>query len=148
MAGSHITVIIRQEGEADVERKLEQGVFDLGRSEDCELCLEDISVSRHHARLHVSEDRIFIEDLDSGNGLWFNGRRVRTQTLVDGDEIVIDPFTIKVEFEELSETGQVTAELTAVGEEATQLLEDVPENKTDQLQRIYLLRTHPEFKKP
>ncbi|MEE2752224.1 MAG: FHA domain-containing protein [Myxococcota bacterium] len=121
MAVSQVTVVIHREGDVYMRRELKPGGFDLGRAEDCEICLEDISVSRRHARLHVSEERVFIEDLDSGNGCWFNGRRVRTQTLVDGDEIVIDPFTIKVEFPELSETGQVTAELTLAGEDSTQL---------------------------
>jgi len=121
MAVGQVTVVIHREGDVYMRRELSLGGFDLGRAEDCDICLEDISVSRRHARLHVSEERVFIEDLDSGNGCWFNGRRVRTQTLVDGDEIVIDPFTISLEFQELSVTGLVTAELTEAGEDATQL---------------------------
>ena len=117
-----ISVVIRKNGEIVSTKELEPGAFDIGRAEDCEIWLEDISVSRRHARLHVSEDRIFIEDLDSGNGCWFNGRRIRNQTLVDGDEVVLDPFSLHVQIEEMSVTGMVTAELTDLGEDATHLI--------------------------
>ena len=122
MSGNQITLVIRRDGEVLFRRDLEPGAFDIGRSEDCEICLEDIGVSRRHARLHVTDDRVFIEDLESGNGCWFDGRQVKNQTLVDGDVIVIDPFSMALEVEEPSVTGLVTDELTDAGEDATQLI--------------------------
>jgi pSer/pThr/pTyr-binding forkhead associated (FHA) protein/tetratricopeptide (TPR) repeat protein len=122
MSGNQITLVVRRDGEILFRRNLEPGAFDIGRSEDCEICLEDIGVSRRHARLHVTEDRVFIEDLGSGNGCWFDGRQVKNQTLVDGDVIVIDPFSMALEVEEPSVTGLVTDELTDGVEDATQLV--------------------------
>ncbi len=122
MSGNQVTLVVRRDGTVLFRRNLEPGAFDIGRSEDCEICLEDIGVSRRHARLHVTDDRVFIEDLGSGNGCWFDGRQVKNQTLVDGDVIVIDPFSMALEIEEPSVTGLLTDELTDEGEDATQLV--------------------------
>src|SRR5687768_10330501 len=43
------------------------GVIDIGRSADCPIQIDDPSVSRRHARLHVGTG-VEIEDLDSANG--------------------------------------------------------------------------------
>jgi two-component system response regulator AtoC len=43
------------------------GIVEIGRSPDCQIQVDDPSVSRHHARLHVGED-VAAEDLGSANG--------------------------------------------------------------------------------
>ena len=49
----------------------------------------DTKVSRHHAKLSLTEDpwRVHIRDLDSKNGVFVNGRKVDEWNLVDGDLI-------------------------------------------------------------
>lgn len=47
----------------------------IGRAADCDLRLDDILVSRHHARFLASRIGAGIEDLGSANGLYVNGRR-------------------------------------------------------------------------
>ncbi|HWA75846.1 MAG TPA: sigma 54-interacting transcriptional regulator [Polyangiaceae bacterium] len=42
-------------------------IVDIGRSADCQIQIDDPSVSRHHARLHIGAD-VEIEDLGSANG--------------------------------------------------------------------------------
>jgi pSer/pThr/pTyr-binding forkhead associated (FHA) protein len=56
------------------ERRLDDGAV-IGRAPDCDLRLEDPLVSRRHARVLGSEIGTGIEDLDSSNGLYVNGRR-------------------------------------------------------------------------
>ncbi|MGF1511240.1 MAG: FHA domain-containing protein [Myxococcota bacterium] len=52
----------------------------LGRIDENDLVLDDPSVSRHHARLTRTTEGIWIEDLDSVNGLLVNGEsQVRCQ---------------------------------------------------------------------
>ncbi|MED5370982.1 MAG: FHA domain-containing protein [Myxococcota bacterium] len=87
-----LELVIRRDGHPDERVVLESGVMVLGRAEDVDLCLPDIGVSRRHARLVVDTQGVTYEDLGSGNGSWFMGKRVRTQTVVAGDEIVIEPF--------------------------------------------------------
>ncbi len=68
----------------------------LGRAKDCDIQIDDQSVSSKHARI-VSEpdpfldgNRIsFIEDLKSTNGTKLNGTPVSKQKLTDGDSLKI-----------------------------------------------------------
>lgn len=66
----------------------------IGRGFDCDLKLEGIVVSRHHAELHRTKDGWTITDLDSSNGTFVGGRRVRLYDLRDGDEISVGPNAI------------------------------------------------------
>jgi hypothetical protein len=56
--------------------ELSVGEFVIGRSSSCNLALADGLVSRKHAVLHVSPDAVFVEDLDSRNGVAVNGVRI------------------------------------------------------------------------
>jgi len=63
--------------------------YRLGRSPDCEIVLEDPSVSRHHAELIQSERGYLIQDLNTANGLTIDGQRVDRADLTDGSVIAI-----------------------------------------------------------
>jgi hypothetical protein len=49
----------------------------LGRSRECDIVLEDRSVSRRHAELVRHGDGFLLRDLDSTNGSAVNGKRIR-----------------------------------------------------------------------
>ena len=51
--------------------------FTIGRVHDCDLRIENMSVSRLHARLNRSEDGWLLSDLGSHNGTRVNGWLVR-----------------------------------------------------------------------
>lgn len=59
------------------EFDLSLGVTTIGRAADCHVTLDDPLVSRRHARIVRSADRVVIEDMDSRNGVLVNGTRVR-----------------------------------------------------------------------
>lgn len=62
--------------------------FLLGRGSDCDFCLRDINVSRHHCLIHVRPEEITLVDLGSSNGTYVNRSRVISQiALRSGDEI-------------------------------------------------------------
>jgi len=61
----------------------------VGRHGQCDVRLDDPRVSRRHARLVRSEGDLFIEDLDSANGVYVNGKRVRRKPLQPGDVVAI-----------------------------------------------------------
>lgn len=50
--------------------------FTIGRDADCEIQVDDPRVSRRHATVSRAQGRWIIRDLQSGNGLFVNGRRV------------------------------------------------------------------------
>ena len=67
----------------------------MGRGDDVDLLLPNISVSRHHARLLSTPNGVVIEDLNSSNGTLVNGKRVTEQwTLSSGDEISMGKFNL------------------------------------------------------
>ncbi|KQQ80315.1 FtsK/SpoIIIE domain-containing protein [Arthrobacter sp. Leaf137] len=55
---------------------LVRGTYTVGRS-GARISIADAEMSREHAKLTVTDTGIFIEDLDSSNGTWVDGRRVR-----------------------------------------------------------------------
>ena len=62
----------------------------LGRQTDCDICISLSEISRHHARLKPVSDGVLVEDLDSANGTYINGERVRSAVLKPGDELALD----------------------------------------------------------
>jgi len=69
----------------------------IGRSEEADLPLLDLTVSRLHARLWWHGDQLWVEDLHSRNGTAVNGHTIRVPTAVnEGDHIAIGDLTFAV----------------------------------------------------
>jgi hypothetical protein len=66
----------------------------IGRSPDCEIFLDDVTVSRKHAVLAQRDDGFFIEDLGSLNGTFLNRHRIESGQLNDGDELQIGKYRL------------------------------------------------------
>ena len=66
-----------------------EGEQTAGRDEDCELVIDAETVSRRHARITVISGNATIEDLNSTNGIFVKGKRVRRFSLNDGDVVTI-----------------------------------------------------------
>jgi hypothetical protein len=60
----------------------------LGRSRDADVFLHDGEVSRRHARFETNGGLVYLEDLQSSNGTFLNGRRITEAIEIRaGDEI-------------------------------------------------------------
>ncbi len=64
----------------------------IGRSPECDLFLDDVTVSRRHARIIIDSEAYTIEDEGSLNGTYVNRRRIERHQLFDGDELQIGKF--------------------------------------------------------
>jgi len=65
----------------------------IGRSPDCAIFLDDVTVSRRHAVLAERDGRFWIEDMGSLNVTFLNRRRIEEAApLEDGDEIQIGKY--------------------------------------------------------
>jgi Inner membrane component of T3SS, cytoplasmic domain/zinc-ribbon domain len=64
----------------------------VGRSPECELFLDDVTVSRRHAELRSVGGGWELHDLGSLNGSYVNRRRIDQQTLAGGDEVQIGKY--------------------------------------------------------
>jgi general secretion pathway protein A len=82
-------LMISSSGEEPREFPLTEGRFVLGRTADNDIQLDSRFVSRHHAQLTIGSRTAVIEDLNSTNGIYFGGRRVKRRSLKDGEAFVI-----------------------------------------------------------
>ena len=70
--------------------ELADGDTTLGRSRSCTLPLKDVTVSRHHATLHLDGGRAAVTDHGSSNGTFVNGRRIEGRVEIgDGDRVMV-----------------------------------------------------------
>ncbi len=73
------------------------GEFLIGRSSECNLVLDDPSVSRVHAAIVCEKRNLYAEDKGSRNGIKVNNTRVRGRTqLGDGDVVSVGHQTITI----------------------------------------------------
>jgi len=69
--------------------ELDNGITQLGRDSDNTIKLHDTEISRHHARVSVTDDGSEWIDLGSSNGSFVNSLRVDTHPLRSGDRVQI-----------------------------------------------------------
>ena len=75
----------------------------VGRGSNCDVILEDDSVSRHHARIYQDPfGRWIVEDLESRNGVLVDGQRIKAQVISPGQQFGISHFTLSLS----EESGQ------------------------------------------
>lgn len=119
---TQVELHILRQGHSPRRLILMPGVVQVGRADDNDVVLADVGVSRRHARIEVADTTVVVEDLGSGNGMAFKGRLVTRQVLGHGDEVVIEPFTLRVELRpEAANAAEVTD-----GRDETVPLQSVP----------------------
>lgn len=64
----------------------------IGRSPDCEIFLDDVTVSRNHAVLIERAGTYVVEDQGSLNGTFVNRKRIDEAQLAEGDELQIGKY--------------------------------------------------------
>lgn len=75
---------------------LKQGETGVGRHPQDEIFLDDITVSRHHARFVLDAALLTVEDLGSTNGTYVNGARIDRVALRAGDLVLIGKYHLAV----------------------------------------------------
>ena len=81
-------LLIRTDGNTDFVHVLGRRTR-IGRGSDNELVLDTKHVSRYHAVLLAGPVHTSIEDLNSTNGVYVNGKRISRQVLKDGDRVAV-----------------------------------------------------------
>lgn len=66
--------------------RLRYGDAIIGRHpKECQIILNQSSISRTHCLLRVTREDVILKDLGSTNGTYLNGRRIEEEVIVDGD---------------------------------------------------------------
>ncbi|MGH8258661.1 MAG: AAA family ATPase [Steroidobacteraceae bacterium] len=82
-------LIIATEGRTISDLTLKVGRLILGRTSDNDVQIDSRFVSRHHCQIVTTAHGCVIEDLNSTNGIYVQGKRMRRHNLNDGDVVVI-----------------------------------------------------------
>lgn len=69
----------------------------IGRQLDNDIVLNHAIVSRRHAAIELRGRRVWVNDLNSRNGVFVNRLRVKEEQLSDGNIITIGPFELQFE---------------------------------------------------
>jgi len=82
-------LLLSLKGATVTEVYLAPGRCVIGRTSDNDLQVESKYVSRHHAQVTTTTDSSWIEDLNSTNGIFVRGKRVRRHRFAEGDVVKI-----------------------------------------------------------
>ena len=82
-------LILSLDGQVLAEYNMTKERYTIGRLPDNDVRIDNVAVSGHHALIINILNDSFLEDLNSTNGVYVNGRRVRRHRLVPGDVIKI-----------------------------------------------------------
>jgi pSer/pThr/pTyr-binding forkhead associated (FHA) protein len=81
-------------------------VLRVGRMRENDIVVDNLAVSRFHARLHLESGRVFLEDGGSENGTFVNDQRVRGRVEVaPGDRIALGKHQLRVRSRHLGEAA-------------------------------------------
>jgi len=72
----------------------------LGRRPYNDIVIDNLAVSGEHAVLQMLGNDVFIEDLNSTNGTYINGKAIKKQMLAHNDTVEIGKYKIKYLIEE------------------------------------------------
>lgn len=85
-------LIVRKGPEVGERFYLEQARIAIGRDPASDIFLNDVTVSRNHAVLHMAGGEVRLEDVGSLNGTYVNDVIVTEATLTSGDTVQIGRF--------------------------------------------------------
>lgn len=88
-------MIISIDGVVIKEAQLTKDRTTLGRRPYNDIVIDNLAVSGEHAVLQLGQDGIFIEDLNSTNGTYVNGKAIKRQALQNNDTVEIGKYKIR-----------------------------------------------------
>lgn len=80
--------------------KLDKQTMSLGRDRHADISVRDLSISRRHAALVITDQGVEARDLGSRNGIYVNGHRVRSALLKPGDTLRVGQCVFLVDLAE------------------------------------------------
>src|SRR5205085_10092544 len=88
-------LVVSLDGVVIKEVQITKDKTTLGRRPYNDIVIDNLAVSGEHAVLQMVGADVFIEDLNSTNGTYINGKAVKKQLLTHNDTVEIGKYTIK-----------------------------------------------------
>jgi len=101
----------------------DKDIISVGRSRDNDIVIENLSVSRNHARIRNQDGKYILTDLNSANGTLVNGMRVTKTEIQDEDVITIGKHTLEFLTKALTEEQVIS---DAFGSDRTMIVDKAP----------------------
>ena len=96
-------LVVSLDGVVNKEVQITKDKTTLGRRPYNDIVIDNLAVSGEHAVLQMVGADVFIEDLNSTNGTYINGRAVKKQLLNHNDTVEIGKYKIKYLVDEFSD---------------------------------------------
>ncbi len=88
-------LVVSLDGVVIKEVQITKDKTTLGRRPYNDIVIDNLAVSGEHAVLQLVGNDVFIEDLNSTNGTYINGKAIKKQLLADNDTVEIGKYKIK-----------------------------------------------------
>lgn len=88
-------MIVSLDGVVIKEVQLSKDRTSLGRRPYNDIVIDNLAISGEHAVLQMSGNEVYVEDLNSTNGTYVNGKTVKKQLLQNGDFVEIGKYKIQ-----------------------------------------------------
>ena len=88
-------MIVSIDGVVIKEVQLTKDRTTLGRRPYNDIVIDNLAVSGEHAVLQMTGNEVYLEDLNSTNGTYVNGKAIKKQLLQNGDTVEIGKYKIK-----------------------------------------------------
>ena len=101
-------MIVSIDGVVIKEVQLTKDRTTLGRRPYNDIVIDNLAVSGEHAVMQMSGAEVFLEDLNSTNGTYVNGKAIKKQQLQNSDTVEIGKYKIKFVHDGVSEHQEKT----------------------------------------
>ena len=91
-----LRIILKFNSTVIKEFKIDQNEIIIGRDSDNDVQIDNAAVSREHAKIIRGTNHYLLEDLNSTNGTFVNGKKINKKYLKEDDEISIGKHSLQI----------------------------------------------------
>ena len=100
-------LVVSLDGVVIKEVQITKDKTTLGRRPYNDIVIDNLAVSGEHAVLQMAASDVFIEDLNSTNGTYINGKPIKKQLLSHNDTVEIGKYKIRYLLDDSSASAEV-----------------------------------------
>ena len=78
----------------------------VGRDASCDIQIDNLGISRNHCQFLRRGSAYVVQDMNSSNGTFVNGKRIAEHYLNDQDEVIVGKYTLKFRNDEQAAQAQ------------------------------------------
>ena len=93
-SGLTATFVVKRGAKAGTRYLVTNTYTTIGRHPESDIFLDDVTVSRRHAEVHLEGEAVLLNDAGSLNGTYLNRARIESSSLRSGDEVQIGKFKL------------------------------------------------------